>query len=94
MTREEAIKEILKIMNFTCEDLNREYEEVINKIYNDFENTVCQNCEWFNHTNNECDFLNRKVEPSFFCGYFSQKKSEERKNSFDPNLFNVYSYDY
>ena len=76
MDREEAKNKIHKIMKFTNKELNKEYDDVIDEIYDDFENRICANCTYFNDGN--C---------KIFCGARAKYVSDDLDNTFSCNKF-------
>ena len=77
MTREEAIS---KIRN-NCESIlgvlmvdRTIAENVINEIYDDFENKVCKNCE--HQTKLICKKLQNLFGENFGCNRFEREKNE------------------
>ena len=67
MTRQEAINSIAKNAPYTMFQL-------INQIYNDFENRRCSNCKHWTYATMECDIV-KSIRPNepFACNQWKGK---------------------
>jgi len=70
-----------KLLFFTNNDSKRELVyEIIDKIYDDFENRICRNCEHYIidaggiQEWNTCDALHQVTKPDFGCNKFKEKE--------------------
>ena len=71
MTREDA----LNIMTDHDGWITSEVEEIINKIYDDFESRICKNCIHYDKKDKVCILLDMGVlNNTFGCKAFEQKE--------------------
>ena len=80
MTREEAISHIRLILSYDGSFDEYDAENLVNKIFDDFESRVCKNCKFFvmdnygkycekfNGEDNPCD-----IREDFGCNRFERK---------------------
>jgi hypothetical protein len=98
MTREEALIGVELFSYDSIEVLNKkDVEELVNMIYNDFENRICKNCEFFyidhefNRPVSRCELGCaetligagfQKVSENFGCNKFKKRIKDEDQNEF------------
>ena len=79
MTREEAIEKSNAQLRHYGNPTNFEGQDIINKIYDDFQRSTCENCKWFDRigscSNEESALFDQLTWDSFGCNKFEPKEN-------------------